>query len=169
MEIKGQLKWKSEEEQKKELKEIEKTRNREKFGNDGYVTTAEGTFEYRGVKYLVKVLRYFVLSIKHPIRKREVRKTRFTTLSNEKSEEHAVVEYPEETEWIVKMCDKDEFLYHDTIHVWNEGQSINEKIKVCHELAKDDIDYFLDGYPSKIDSMIEKLKKDKERILELKR
>ncbi len=38
-----------------------------------------------------------------------------------------------------------EFLFHDTLHSWNDKQTIEEQITTCHKWAKEDIDNLLDG------------------------
>jgi hypothetical protein len=126
----GKLIWKSEQEQVKEFEYIKKTRA-ERFGRDGYVVSAEGIFQYWGIKYLIRVLRYFTYS------------DGFKPMGTRKSSFHTVVEYPEESKGYVNMAltrDKySEFLYHDTLHMWNDLQSVDEQIAECHILAKRDI------------------------------
>ena len=59
------------------------------------------------------------------------------------SDSFANVEYPDETKPIVDIIPSDysyEFLYHDTNHSWNENQTVEEKIKDSHNMAKEDID-----------------------------
>ena len=128
------LKWKSEQEQYTELSgrisEWKEGRSR-----DGYIVIAEGVFSWKGIKYLINVLRYFNHTNK------------FTSMGSRISDKHVVVEYPKETEPFVKLV-KDidefsEFLYHDTLHSYNDNQTTEEQIEECHRLAKEDIDYLL--------------------------
>jgi len=144
----GKLIWKSQEEQDKELNEKIKSWKQGE-GRDGYIVSAEGQFRYRKIAYLIKVLRYY----NH--------ENKFTTLFERKSEFHVVVEFPEETQKINDLIPyevQDEFLYHDTLHLWNEKQSVRQQIKSCHKWAMSDIDSLLDGELSKrLDQMIKDL------------
>jgi len=128
----GRLIWKSEKKQLKEFEHIRRTRDREKYGQDGFIISAEGTFQYFGIKYLIKVLRYYRFS------------DGFMPMSIRRSSFHAVVEYPKESKKYVDMALKrdkySEFLWHDTLHFYNDLQSIDEQIDECHRLAKKDID-----------------------------
>jgi len=130
--VTGKLIWKSEKKQIKEFNHIRKTRDREKYGQDGFIISAEGIFQYWGVKYIIKVLRYYRFS------------DGFMPMGNRKSSFHAVVEYPKESKKYVDMALKrdkySEFLWHDTLHFWNDSQLIDEQVAECHELAKKDID-----------------------------
>lgn len=142
----GTLCWKSEELMKKELSEIIRAARK----NDGLILAAEGKFSYKKVAYIVKVFRYF--------NKREG----FTPIGSQRiSDSHAVVEYPEETRPIVERIPSEfnsEFLFHDTLHMFNDKQSITEQIALCHNWAKRDIDDLLEGNISKkIDERIKEL------------
>jgi len=152
----GKLIWKSQEEQKKELKERIKNWV-EGNSKDGFIKSAEGKFKYRGIYYLIKVLRYYNHTNK------------FTTLGRDRiSDSHSNVEYPEETKPIIDLIPYDynfEFLYHDTLHIWNDNQTSEQQIDVCHDLAKEDIDSLLDGEISKkIKEEIKNLKKVKNKL-----
>jgi len=156
MEEKGKLIWASEEEQEKELKtriqSWEKGQSR-----DGYVLCAEGKFVYNGVSYLIKVLRYFNHTDK------------FTTMGSDRiSDKHAIIEYPEEVKPIRDLIPYDfesEFLYHDTLHSYNDKQTIEEQIKECHKLAKEDIDNLLNGEISeRINEGIKRLQEIKNKL-----
>jgi hypothetical protein len=153
----NQLIWKSEKEMqdelKKEIKEYKPGRNR-----DGRVIAAEGKFIYRGIAYLIKVLRYY----NHD--------EGFTTMGRDRiSDCHAVVEYPDETIPIVNLIPNDygsEFLYHDTLHSWNDKQTTEQQIEICHKWAKEDIDNLLDGEIAKrIDEGIKKLQEAKDNLM----
>lgn len=135
-----ELAWKSEMEMRQELtKAISEWVDGK--SKDGYVLAAEGKFFYKGIAYLIKVLRYY----NHT--------NRFVPLgSNRISEYHAVVEYPEETAEIVNAIPDDlrsEFLYHDTLHLHNDKQTVEEQVEECHRMAERDIDDFLNGELSK--------------------
>ncbi len=152
----NKLIWKSEEEMQKELKEkIDSWK--EGYSGDGKIISAEGKFNYRGVTYLVMVLRYY----NHT--------NNFTTMRRERiSDSYAVVEYPDETKPIVDLIPDEfefEFLYHDTLHSWNDKQTIEEQIEICHKLAKEDIDNLFDGEISKrIDEGIKRLQEMKNKF-----
>jgi hypothetical protein len=155
-EIIGKLVWKSEKEQIKEVENIKKTRDKG-YGQDGKIEIAEGTFVYRGVSYLIKVLRYFNY------------RDGFTTMGRDRiSDCHAVVEYPDETKPIIDLIPNDyssEFLYHDTLHSWNDKQTTEQQIEVCQDWAKRDIDNLLDGEISKrIDEGIKVLQEAKDKL-----
>ena len=130
--MKEELTWKLESDMQKELKNrIDSWKSGE--SRDGYVEAASGIFSYKGIKYLLKILRYFNHTNK------------FTSMSlNRISDSHCVVEYPKATEKIVDMVKQfneySEFLYHDTLHTWNDKQTIEDQINSCHKMAKGDID-----------------------------
>jgi len=154
--MKIKLIWKSEEEMQKELKErIESWKERE--SKDGKIISAEGKFVYKGISYLIMVLRYYDHTNK------------FTTMGRDRiSDSHVVVEYPDETKPLLNLIPPEfesEFLYHDTLHSWNDKQTIEEQIKLCHELAKEDIDNLLGGEISKrIDERIKRLTGVKKKL-----
>lgn len=152
----GELVWKSEKEQIKEVERIKKTRDKN-YGQYGKIVVAEGKFVYRGIAYLIKVLRYFNY------------REGFTTMGRDRiSDHHAVVEYPEETRPIIDLIPNDygsEFLYHDTLHSWNDKQTTERQIEVCHDWAKRDIDNLLDGEISKqIEKGIKTLQEVKDKL-----
>lgn len=147
--------WKTEEEMQKELKE--RISNwKQGYSKDGYVEKGEGKFIYRGIAYLIKIIRYYNHTDK------------FCPMSRRISDCHVVVEYPEETSKIKDIIPYDfdsEWLYHDTLHSWNDNQTIEEQIEVCHKWAKKDIDNLLDGEIVKqIDEKIQELEKLKTKI-----
>ncbi len=159
--MKNKLIWKSEEEMQKELQERINSW-KQGLSKDGYVLHAKGEFNYKEIKYLIKVLRYYDHT------------NRFTSIGSRISNSHVVVEYPEETKPIVDLVYGIEgvydFLYHDTLHSYNNNQTTEEQIEVCHRLAKEDINSLFNGEISdKLDEAIKKLRelKDKlEKILE---
>lgn len=128
--------WKTNEEMNEALnKRIKEWKDG--YSKDGYIQAGEGEFVYRGIKYLIRVLRYYNHTDK------------FISMSSRISDKHVVVEYPEETKPIVNLVQQavefSEFLYHDTLHSWNDNQTCEEQIEECHRLAKEDIDNLLDG------------------------
>ena len=157
MEGKEELIWKSAQEQLEALEEKRKTRDIKKYGRDGKILVAKGKFVYRGVAYLIEVLRYFNLD------------DGFTSMGRDRvSDSHAVVEYPEETKPLVDLIPTDlgsEFLWYDTLHSHNDKQSISEQIEECHEWAKRDIDNLFNGEIAKrIDEGIKELQKVKRKL-----
>ena len=156
--MKNKLIWKSEEEMQKELKERIKSWKKG-YGRDGKILSAEGKFVHKGVYYLIMVLRYYNFD------------DGFTNMGRDRiSDSHAVVEYPDETKPIIDLIPNEfesEFLYHDTLHGWNDKQTIEQQIEVCHKLAKEDIDNLLNGEISKrIDEGIKRLEEIKKKLNE---
>lgn len=126
---------------------------------DGFVFRAEGKFTYKGIAYLIKVIRYYNNTKK------------FTPMCSSRiSDCHCVVEFPDETKPIVELVKiiseyNSEFLYHDTLHGWNDNQTTEEQIKECHKLAKNDIDNLLSGkLYGDMSEKISKLNEAKEKI-----
>jgi len=154
--VTGELVWKSEQEQIKELEEIKKTRDKNQ-GQDGNIVVAEGKFIYRCIAYLIKVMRYFNY------------RDGFTIMTKYRiSDCHAVIEYPEETSPIIYLIPNDysnDFLYHNTLHSCNDEQTTGKQIEVCHDWAKKDIDSLLDGKISEqIDKNIKSLQELKDKL-----
>jgi len=157
----NKLVWKTNEVMQVELNKRIAERKPE-HGKDGHILAAEGKFIYRNIAYLIKVLRYF----NHT--------DRFTMMmSNRISDCHVVVEYPDETKPIVQMVmnvdEYSEFLYYDTLHSWNDKQTVEQQIKECHELAKKDIDSLFDGaVKERIETQIKKFQDIMNKIETLK-
>ncbi len=154
--MKGKLEFKSEEVMQKELKERIDSHKKGQ-SRDGYILRAEGEFTYRGIAYLIKVLRYYNHTNK------------FTNIGRDRiSDSHAIVEYPDETKPILDIIPSEyecEFLFHDTLHSYNDNQTMEEQVEVCHKLAKGDIDNLLDGEISKrIDEGIKRLQEIKKKL-----
>ncbi len=152
----NELIWKSEEEMQKELKErIASWKPGQ--SRDGKIVSAEGKFVYKGINYLIMVLKYYNHTNK------------FTTMCSSRiSDSHVVVEYPDETKPILDLIANEfesEFLYHDTLHSWNDNQTTEEQIEVCHKWAKGDIDNLLGGEISKrVDEGIKRLQDIKNKL-----
>lgn len=145
----NKLTWKSEKEMQEELKERIDSRKPNQ-SRDGYIMFAEGKFVYKGITYLIKVFRHYNHTNK------------FTSIGRDRiSDSHAVVECPEETKPILDLIPDEfelEFLYHDTLHYWNDKQTIEEQIESCHKWAKEDINNLLSGEISKrIDEDVKRL------------
>lgn len=157
----NELKWIPEEEQQKELKKrIDEWKTG--YSKDGYVLSAEGTFTYRGIAYLIRVLRYYNHTDK------------FCAMGKRISDKHVVVEWPDQTKEIVEFAhsvnEYSEFLYHDTLHTYNDNQTVEEQIQYAHKLAKEDIDGLLsDEYTAILDNKIKRLTELKQQLKELQR
>ena len=127
----GELMFKTETEMQENLQKRIKDW-KEGLSKDGYVIKAKGVFDYKGIKYLIQVLRYYNHTDK------------FTSMSSRISDCHVVVEYPDETKELVEAIkgvqEFSEFLYHDTLHSWNDNQTVEQQIEECHKMAKRDID-----------------------------
>lgn len=128
---------------------------------DGYIIRAEGVFKYKDIKYLIKVLRYFDhTNLFKPIGSQRI------------SDCHAVAEFPEETRPLVNLVTQideySEFLYHDTLHIWNDNQTIEQQIEEMHKIVKYDIDSIPKIIKQK-EEEIANLKKEINKILNKKR
>jgi len=146
--MENKIKWKTEKEQLEELEERKFSQDRKKYGRDGYIQVASGKFKYKGIFYLIKVLRYFNMDDGFkPIHSSRI------------SDYHAVVESPKETEELKNLVDGleefSEFLFHDTQHTYNDKQNIAEQIQECCRLAKADIN----SLPKLIKNVEKRLKK----------
>lgn len=137
----NKLVWLSE---KQQLHQLDMGRKKHKEGqsNDGFVVAARGTFKYKGIKYIIKVLRYFQLE------------KGFMPLGSKRiSDMHCVVENDKETREILHLVEKvaqnyNDFLFHDTIFRWDDNLTIQEQIKKCHRLAEIDIDMLFRDIPN---------------------
>ena len=91
------------------------------------------TYEYRGIKYDIAMLRYV------------------NTMGDIGMNRHGkwfVLEHPEETTRIARLVEEvnyyTDFLYSDTLHFWNNDQSLVEMFYEMVDQGKKDIDWFLD-------------------------
>jgi hypothetical protein len=159
--IKNFLSWKTERHNDDELKKKKESFKtfHEGQSKDGFILVAEGEYSYRYILYTIKVFRYYTID------------KGFIPMSIRKTREHAVVEYPEETKKIIDLLSEisdeyNEFLFYDTLHSWNEKQSIQEQIDECHSHAKGDIDKIISGDIYKeIDKKIQTLMDRKEKLM----
>jgi hypothetical protein len=132
------LVWKTKKEMEKELDNAKQSWKKD-LSRDGFIISAEGEFEYKGIAYLLKVIRYYTLD------------EGFTTMGNRKSDSHVVVEYPEKTKIIKESLKPEErmnFLYHDTMNnnfINSDNKTLKYQIRLSHIRAKQDIDDLLDG------------------------
>lgn len=158
----GQLVFKSEEEQQKELQERINSWE-EGQSKDGYIICAEGKFQYKKVFYLIKVLRYFNHTNK------------FCPMGSQRiSDKHVIVEYPDETKSLVALIkqldENSDFLWHDTLHSYTDPMTAEQQIEACHSLAKGDIDkLFNRTFQKELDAKIKKLKKLNKDFIQLRR
>lgn len=161
----NKLIWRSEGDMAKDAYDYFKKRE----GNesmDTYVIKAEGLFRYKGIAYLIKVLRYNSHGQFKPMDSGRI------------SESHVVVEYPDETKWLVNIIQGlpfhfynpySEFLWHDSLHTQYDGMSVEEQVEAMQKTAKADIDAIFDGkIDGVLDGQIEELMKAKKTLEELK-
>lgn len=109
-----------------------KDRDTKKYGGEFVKVVWRRTYEYRGVKYDIILLRYLNS-------KGEIGMNRYG--------KWFVLEPPEGKSTKNSVCraelDKDaysEFLFRDTLHSWNERQTIKEMFYEMADYAKSDID-----------------------------
>lgn len=163
-----ELVWKSEDEMWKELDTECITRDREKYGNDGVMKVATGTFEYKRVKYVVNVMRYYVLDIRKVTGNiPTIRPAEFRPMGFRSSEYFANLEYSDETKLIrdiVKQIrDDSEFLWFDSLHSYCDKMTTEEQIEEMHRKARADIDS-LETLNNEIDIKIRELEVVKQQV-----
>jgi hypothetical protein len=149
----NELIWKTEGIMQEELNKIALERDFTRYGCDGNILAATGIFEYKGMKYVVNVLRYYII-------KQYERKGYFIPMSIRKSEYFANLEYPDDMKEIVLLVKSvkeysDTFLYNDTLHSYADSWNIEMQVNKMHEEAKSDID----SLPKLIDEIDEKILK----------
>lgn len=144
-------------------KEALKDRDIDMYGGEFSKDVWRRTYEYREIKYDLALLRYL------------------STQGNVGMNQYGkwfVLEYPNETTHIAELAKKvdeyREFLYRDTLHVWNDEQTLEQMFYWVADRAKEDIDWFLDSAideMSKIAADIERarlnLQKEIEKVKEL--
>jgi hypothetical protein len=145
---------------KDKLEEIASTRDFKKYGRDGYVEEWRQTYNHRGIDYDIALLRYYQLN-----------RNIYEIKGINKHKKHFVLEYPESSKKIVELFYKtwpedSDFLYKDTLHSWNEKQTLNEMFDEIVKAAKQDIDNFLDNSDNELNAKIKELNELK---VELKR
>lgn len=158
----SELVWKSEDEQRADLIKQE-SRDRNIWGNDGHIQAATGLFEYKGIKYEINVLRYYILNS-------HGRPTGFCPMGSRKSEYFANLEYPEETKSIVEVVKlireySSSFLYNDSLHSYADYMDVDEQIESMHKRAREDIDS-LQTLDEEIDTKIKALEAVKQQVRE---
>jgi len=146
----------SDEEFLSEVEEERKIRDRKTYGRDGKFCVWQKTYEYRGIKYNILMMRYYIIDVPLEEMKGMNKFGKWFLL------EHPwfLLEHPKKTNKIAEMSE-DEFLYADTLHTYNENQTLIEMFYEMVERAKNDIDKLLDDtydLVSNIDDNIESLK-----------
>jgi len=143
--------------EEEQLRILEERRKNWKYpeSRDGFIETWRRKFTHKGIAFELAILRYYDLDTGfRPITKNRI------------SDRHVVVEYPKETEplvnFIKSLDEYSEFLWHDTLHSWNDGQTLPEQLEEAHELAISDIS----NLPKWFDEKEKELKK-KLRELEI--
>jgi len=114
-------------------KDVLKDRDIGLYGGEFIKEVWRHTYEYRGIKFDIAMLRYL------------------STQGEIGMNQHGkwfVLEHPEETTNIVNLAKEaneyTDFLYSDTLHAWNELQSLVEMFYEMVDQGKKDIDWFLD-------------------------
>ena len=158
----NELIWRPEYEQKADLVKQE-SRDRDKWGNDGHIQAATGVFEYKGIKYEINVLRYYILNS-------HGRLTGFCPMGSRKSEYFANLEYPDETKPIVEVVKlireySSSFLYNDSLHSYSDEMDVEQQIEKMHQIAREDIDSLM-KLDEEIDAKIKALEEVKQRVRE---
>ena len=120
-----------------------KDRDVNMYGGEFTKSVWRRTYEYRGIKYDIAMLRYL------------------STQENIGMNQYSrwfVLEHPEETNHIVELAKKvdedTEFLYKDTLHSWNDDQSLEVMFYEMVDYAKKDIDWFLDNSIEEITTQV---------------
>ena len=151
-----EVKEKTEEEQLKELK-IKKKYWKKGYSKDGFIEIWRKKYKYKGIAFELAILRYYDLTT-----------NKFKPINNRKCDKHCVVEYPEETKKLKNKIDEleyNEFLYHDTLHSWNDKQTLNEQLQYAYITAIEDIN----NIPSILKTQLNKIKEIKKILKELRK
>ena len=153
----------SDEEFKKIGDDQTKDRDTKTQGRDGLVTVWEKKFTHRGLKFVVKVNRYFVMNV--PL---------FEMKGMNKLGKWAVLEYDEKDEKTKKIVElvsdmekelsRYDFLYADTLHHWNEGQSLKQMVEVMYKQGIENIDWWLDESQKSLNEYIKEVKEKWKRL-----
>ena len=173
----NELIWRTEDEMQAELVTIEDTRDFNMYGRDGHVLAATGEFEYKGMKYTINVLRYYILA--NPKESRldpedlsNSRVSKFCPMGMRNSEYFANLEYPESMREVVATVHlirkySNDFLFEDSLHLHQDMMNLDEQIADMHKEAKIDIDS-LPELPNDIDKQIASLEEVKRKISTMK-
>jgi len=144
--------------EEEQLRILDERRKNWKYpeSRDGFIETWRRKFTYKGIAFELAILRYYDLD------------NGFRPLGHRISDRHVVVEYPKETEPLVKkleMLGIEEFLWHDTLHSCNDKQTLPEQLREAYNLAIEDIE----GLPKRLDEIIAELKEKIKLVEELKK
>ena len=140
------------------IEEEKLRRNLKTYGRDGLITVWERVFDYRGFQFKVGVNRYFVIGVPLPEMKGMNHLGKW-----------AVLEYPKD-ERMDKIgsfigihnsfLNRYDFLYRDTLHTWNDTQSLKQMVEEMIRIGKQDIDWWIDESKKDLFHAIRNLKKD---------
>jgi len=155
--IKGEL---SDQEFMNRINILQKDRDQKRYGRDGAYEVYSENFNYRGIVYTIKILRYYVLDEHNKV---ILNKGRINGINK-----WAVLEYSEESEELVKLVQSlpypvgnREFLWGDTLHFGQEHWSLYLMVEQMHKDAKESIDEMIDNTDFKlfryIQSLLEKV------------
>jgi len=131
------------------VEEERKIRDRKTYGRDGTFRVWQKTYEYRGIKYNILMMRYYIIDV--PLEQMK---------GMNKYGKWFLLEHPEETKKMAELSYEGEFLYADTLHIYNENQTLVEMFYEMVDRAKRDIDELLDETPNKKRQDIKKIQKD---------
>ena len=128
--VKGEM---SDDDFKKQVDEVAKTRDMKRYGRDGQVQIFEEKFEYRGIPYFIRIARYYQIGV---------------PLAEINGMNHlgkwALLEYDQsvkdKVEVINRLRDYSSFLWEDSLHDWNRDQTLKQMVESMHESARKDID-----------------------------
>lgn len=133
--IKGEM---SDEDFMEKVEDKAKTRDIKKHGRDGLVNVYEEQFEYKGVPYIIKIVRYYQIGV--PLEK--------ISGMNDIAK-YAVLEYPPGLKELAEFLSSDvvreltgvyEFLWRDTVHAGQEHWTLKQMVKQMHTEARECID-----------------------------
>jgi hypothetical protein len=104
------------------------------YGNDGLVVVYEEEKEIEGIKFQLKILRYF--AVKRTADGFEIQKDR----GMNKVGKHVVVESSTRPSYDLRdFLSLDEFLWQDTLHSWQNDMTVRRQWNEAEEMARDDI------------------------------
>jgi len=120
------------------------TRDFKRSGKDGLFTIWDQTYEYRGIKYQIRLMRYYQIGV--PLN--EIKGMNHLS-------KYFLLEHPPESDEFDNISyDGGEFLYADTLHSYNENQTLEEMFNEMVSRAESDIDRMLDqGIEKKIEEL----------------
>lgn len=175
MQIKG-VKWLDDDTLDDEMSDIEfqkkiieegKTRDFKKYGRDGTFGVWKKTFTHRRLKFDIVVIRYYVIGEK--ILQSHGKKKSHDFKMGTSRNMWVVLEHPKSMETIVGFVNKlesqikptrYEFLYADTLHSWNDGQTLKQRFEIMYKQGISDIDWWLDEAEKDLERYIKELKKE---------